>query len=79
MYIGITSNLKKRIFEHSQGAIKGFTQKYNLQHLMHYEIFEDVSEAIQREKSLKGKSRKKKELIINSFNPSWKDRSSDIL
>ena len=46
---------------------------------MYYEVFEDVLEAIQREKSLKGKSRKKKELIINSFNPSWKDRSSDIL
>ena len=71
--------MRKRIFEHSQGVIKGFTQKYNLKYLMYYEVFDDVLVAIQREKSLKGKSRKKKESIISVFNPDWRDRSSDIL
>ena len=78
LYIGVTSDLKRRVFEHSAGAIKGFTQKYKLKYLMHYEAFEDVIEAINREKSLKGKSRKKKETLINSTNPNWSDLSSTI-
>ena len=71
LYIGLTSDLKRRVFEYSQGSIKGFTQKYKLKYLMHYEVFEGVIEAINREKSLKGKSREKKEILIKSTNPNW--------
>ena len=76
--IGVTSNLKRRVFEHSQGAIEGFTQKYKVKYLVYYEVFEDILEAIHREKHLKKKTRKKKENLINSTNSNWKDLSSDI-
>ena len=79
LYIGVTSDLKRRVFEHSQGAVKGFTQKYKLKHLMYYEAFDDVHAAIQREKSLKGKSRKKKDFLINLMNPLWRDLAHDIV
>jgi len=78
LYIGVTSNLKRRIFDHSQGRIKGFTQKYKMKYLMYYEVFEDVGDAINREKSLKVKTRKKKENLINSINQDWKDLSSNV-
>ena len=79
LYIGVTSNLKRRVFEHLQGDVPGFTKKYKLKYLMYYEVFEDGLDAIYREKQLKGKTRNKKENLINSINPKWRDLSSDLL
>ena len=73
MYIGITSNLQKRIYEHKNRLIEGFTQKYNIDKLVYYEHFTDVNEAIKREKVLKGWTRKKKDDLVESINPYWKD------
>lgn len=79
LYIGVTSNLHRRVFEHSEGFHDGFTKKYNVKYLMYYEVFESVIDAIAREKSLKGKTRKKKNALISSVNPLWKDLSTEII
>ena len=60
LYVGVTSNLPKRIYEHKNKIIKGFTSKYNLNKLVYYEHYESIYEAIVREKQLKGGSRKRK-------------------
>ena len=77
--IGVTSNLHRRVFEHSQGFNNNFTKKYNVKFLMYYEVFENIYDAITREKSLKGKTRKKKNVLISSSNPLWKDLSNEIV
>ena len=79
LYIGVTSNLQRRVSEHSQGFNKGFTKKYNVKFLMYYEVFDYVHEAIGREKSLKGKTRKKKNMLIEVVNPLWRDLSNEII
>jgi len=73
LYIGVTNNLKRRIYEHKEKTIKGFTSKYNVNRLVYYEIYEDVKEAIKREKQLKSGRRNKKERLINKFNKNWND------
>lgn len=73
LYIGITNNLTKRVWEHKNKIIKGFTYKYNLNKLVYYEGLDTPYQAITREKQLKGGSRKKKEALINSSNPERKD------
>jgi len=73
LYIGVTSNLKKRISDHESGCGSAFTRKYKVKQLVYFEVFEDISFAIQREKSLKGITRKKKEALISSVNPTWQD------
>ena len=73
LYIGVTSNLIKRGWEHKNKVVKGFTKKYNVDKLVYYEVFDDIEQAIEREKQLKAGSRKKKIDLINSFNPKWKD------
>jgi putative endonuclease len=73
IYTGVTNDLKRRIAEHRQKLIKGFTAKYNLINLVYYEVFEDVKEAIAREKQIKAGSRKRKVELIESVNPEWKD------
>jgi len=73
LYTGVTSNLKKRIYEHKNGIHGGFTKKYKIIKLVYYEIFKDSYNAISREKQIKGGSRKKKIELINGFNPEWKD------
>ena len=78
LYVGVTSNLVKRIWEHKQKLVKGFTYKYNVDKLVYYEIFENIEMAIQREKQLKGGSRKQKEELINSLNSEWKDLYSSL-
>ena len=75
LYIGVTSNLEKRIAEHKQGLFEGFSKKYNLNKLVYYEQTSDIVSAISREKQLKGWRREKKEKLINEFNPEWKDLS----
>lgn len=73
LYIGVTSNLVKRIWEHKEKLVAGFSEKYNLYKLVYYEFFATMEEAILREKQLKRWSRKKKEKLINTQNPDWKD------
>ena len=75
LYIGMTSNLERRIFEHKNRLIPGFAKKYNLDQLIYFEKFDSIVEAIEMEKSLKGKSRSKKEALISEFNPNWLDLS----
>ncbi len=79
LYTGVTSNLSKRIFEHKNEITKSFTAKYNCKILVYFEQFEDMENAILREKQLKSGSRKKKIALIESMNPNWKDLYDDIL
>lgn len=73
LYIGVTHNLVKRIFEHKEKVVKSFSQKYQLNKLVYYEIFTDPICAITREKQLKNWHRKWKVNLIETTNPSWKD------
>ena len=73
LYTGVTSNLVKRIFEHKEKVVSGFSAKYNLDLLVYYEERWSIEEAIQREKQLKAGNRKKKLSLIESINPDWKD------
>ncbi len=75
LYIGVTNNLERRIYEHKQGLVKGFTRKYHCKKLVYYEAYSNINEAIQREKQIKGWKRYKKEDLIKSLNPSWLDLS----
>jgi putative endonuclease len=79
LYIGVTSNLKRRIYEHKKQYKEGFTKRYNIDKLVYYEMFEHPLDAIKREKSLKNLLRKKKEGLINKMNPTWKDLYEEIL
>ena len=73
LYTGITNDLKKRVYEHKEKLIRGFTKKYNVIKLVYYEVFEDPENAILREKQIKAGSRKKKIDLINSANSKWLD------
>jgi len=75
LYVGVTSNLEKRIYEHKNKLIKGFTSQYNLNKLVYYEGTNNVESAIEREKQLKKWRRDKKEYLIKQINPGWKDLS----
>lgn len=79
LYIGVTNNLARRTFEHKEKLTKGFSKNYNLNKLVYYEMFSDITLAIAREKQLKGGSRKKKLDLINKFNPEWKDLYESII
>lgn len=76
LYIGVTNNLERRLFEHKEGLISGFTQKYNLKKLIYYEHTSDVKAAIAREKQLKGWTRKKKLDLIMKINPQLQELDS---
>jgi putative endonuclease len=75
LYIGVTGSLQKRMFEHKRKLHKGFTAKYNCNHLVWFERFVDPSNAIAREKQLKGWTRAKKIAMITKTNPTWIDLS----
>lgn len=75
LYIGVTGDIERRIYEHKHGLYKGFSKKYNVNRLVYCEEFMDVNEAISREKQLKKWSRKKKNFLIRQLNPEWKDLS----
>ena len=77
VYIGVTSNLPKRLYEHRSGLADGFTKKYNVHKLVYFEQTSDVYSALSREKQLKKWSRAKKELLIEHQNPTWRDLSLD--
>jgi len=79
LYVGVTSNIVKRVYEHKNALVEGFTKKYGLKKLVHYEIFEDISFAIEREKQLKAGNRKMKLSLIEANNPNWSDLYSQIL
>ena len=78
LYIGVTNNLKRRVYEHKNKLVEGFTKKYNINKLVYYEVFEDAYNAISREKQLKAGSRKKKLDLINKINKEWKDLYEEI-
>lgn len=78
LYIGVTSNLLKRIWEHKEELREGFTSNYKVHDLVYYEFFEDPVSAIEREKQLKKWSRKKKDELIAKMNPTLKDLYSTI-
>lgn len=77
LYTGITNNLMRRVYEHKNKLIEGFTKKYNIQFLVYYEAGSDINTAIMREKEIKGWLRKKKISLIDSVNPQWKDLSEE--
>ena len=79
IYIGVTSDLVKRVYKHKIKFYKGFTERYNCDNLVFFEEFSDINQAIAREKQLKSGNRKKKEGFINSVNPEWKDLSESWL
>jgi putative endonuclease len=78
IYTGVTNNLKRRVYEHKEKMIDGFTKKYNVDKLVYFEFTDDINSAIQREKQIKAGSRKKKIDLINSMNSEWKDLYYDI-
>ncbi len=79
LYIGVTNNLIRRVFEHKHKMVSSFTSKYNITKLVYYEVFNDINEAIKREKQLKGGSRKKKMDLIKKMNPTLKDLYEEII
>lgn len=79
LYVGVTNNLVRRIYEHKNKLVEGFTQKYNVNLLVYYEVYENIMDAIAREKEIKGWSRKKKNALIDQKNPLWKDLYEELL
>jgi putative endonuclease len=79
LYIGVTGNLPKRIYEHKNKVVGGFTEKYNVDKLVYFEQTEDVISALAREKQLKNWHRQWKINLINGFNPEWKDLADTLL
>ena len=77
-YIGVTNDLKRRMYEHQNGIVDGFTKQYNIHKLVYYEYGTDPQAAIEREKQLKNWRREKKIALIESMNPYWKDLGEDL-
>ncbi len=77
LYIGVTNNLERRMYQHKHKLIKGFSSRYNLNKLVYFEYGNDVEAAIAREKQLKGWLRQKKNVLVESINPAWNDLSED--
>jgi putative endonuclease len=75
LYIGITSDLRARVWQHKHGSFEGFTDRYKCHRLVYYERYQDVHRAIGREKQLKGWRREKKDRLVETLNPHWKDLS----
>ncbi len=73
LYVGVTNNLERRVYEHKNGVMQGFTKKYNVNKLVYYECTTSAISAITREKQIKNLLRRKKEELINNFNPEWKE------
>lgn len=78
LYTGVTNNLVKRVYEHKEKLIEGFTSRYNVNKLVYFEETGNIEDAIKREKQIKAGSRQKKIDLINSMNPEWKDLYEDI-
>ena len=78
MYIGVTNDLKRRVYEHQNKLVKGFTEKYNVNKLVYYEQTNDVITALSREKEIKKWRREKKNSLVVTVNPEWHDLSMQI-
>lgn len=78
VYIGVTNDLYKRLYQHKNKLIEGFTKKYKVNKLVYFETTEDIRLAITREKQLKDWIRKKKNDLVITLNPEWKDLGSEI-
>ena len=72
LYIGVTNDLQRRVYEHENSLIPGFSKKYNCNFLLYYEHFQHIDDAINREKEIKKWRREKKTTLINEFNPEWR-------
>ncbi len=77
IYVGVTNNLNRRLYEHKNKIIQGFTHKYNLNKLVYFEETNDINAAITREKEIKKWRREKKDNLVNQLNPNWIDLSED--
>ena len=77
LYIGVTNNLERRLFEHRNPATDSFACRYNTDKLVYYEVTDDVKSAIAREKQIKGWTRSKKDALISAMNSDWRDLSED--
>jgi putative endonuclease len=77
LYVGVTNNLERRIYEHKQKLIPGFTHKYNVTKLVYFSSFPNIEDAISAEKKIKGWLRKKKDTLITKQNPEWIDLWKD--
>lgn len=75
MYVGVTNNLERRLYEHRHGIIEGFSKKYRTHKLVYYEVFDDPANAILREKQIKNWRRSKKDYLVTLKNADWKDLS----
>ena len=78
LYTGVTSDLQRRVFEHKNKLLDGFTKKYNIDKLVFYEAYDDIINAIAREKQIKGGSREKKIKLIEEMNGRWDDLFDEI-
>ena len=78
LYTGATNDLKRRVFEHKNKLLEGFTKKYNIDKLLFYEAYDDINNAIAREKQIKGGSRAKKIQLIEEMNSKWDDLYDEI-
>ena len=78
LYVGVTNNLVRRVYEHKNKAVEGFTEKYNVNKLVYYDATTDVRAAIAREKQIKGWVRQKKLNLISDLNPLWRDLYFEI-
>ena len=77
MYVGMTNNLERRVYEHKNKLVNGFTKKYNINKLVYFEETSDVNAALSREKEIKKWRREKKDSLVLSSNPKWKDLSDE--
>ncbi|HEU0073333.1 MAG TPA: GIY-YIG nuclease family protein [Dehalococcoidia bacterium] len=77
LYIGMTNDLERRVYEHKKKFVDGFTRKYNLDRLVYFEEADDVTVAIEREKQLKGWLRRRKAELVETMNPEWRDLAAD--
>ena len=77
LYVGVTSNIEKRVHEHKNHLVHGFTDKYGISRLLYFEKIGDSASAINREKQIKAWRREKKVILIDSLNPEWNDLSQD--
>ena len=75
MYVGVTNDLQRRLYEHKAELIDGFTKRYHVHKLVYYEEYNDINDAIRREKQIKGLSRTKKNALVEIMNPLWRDFS----
>jgi predicted GIY-YIG superfamily endonuclease len=79
LYVGVTSNLPQRIWQHRNGIVDGFTKRYGCKLLVWYELHATMPDAIAREKQIKGGSRKKKLVLIEAMNPTWRDLFDELV